>query len=46
MKETKLKAFGYNCPCGYQVRVYIDCGIPQEQYTCRKCGARVKRMEI
>ncbi len=44
--STRMRSFRYSCSCGYQVKVFIDFGIPQELYRCRKCGNSVKREEI
>jgi|GEM_PF-332147 len=44
--EYKNREFSYNCNCGHTVRVFIDFGIPQEKYKCRKCGNLITREEI
>jgi hypothetical protein len=46
MKEYKLREYSYNCGCGYRLKVVIDCGIPQDHFKCRRCGASVARSEL
>ena len=45
MKEYRLKSYAYTCKCGYVLTVYIDSGVPQEQFKCRRCGMPVPRKE-
>ncbi len=45
MKEFIIKSYSYCCRCGYAVKVFIDCGIPVEQYRCRVCGIMMNRKE-
>ena len=45
MKERSLKRYLYNCKCGFELNVSIDCGIPQDKYRCRMCGEVIKRIE-
>ena len=45
MKDTLIREFAYKCSCGYVAKVFIDFGIPQEYYKCRKCGSKVIRKE-
>ncbi|HNW29439.1 MAG TPA: hypothetical protein PKN50_13260 [Spirochaetota bacterium] len=46
MKEVKLRSYAYRCSCGYEVKVFLDSGIPQETFTCRNCGSVIKRKEL
>jgi predicted SprT family Zn-dependent metalloprotease len=45
MKEIRLRSFSYRCSCGYEVRVFLDFGVPQEVFKCRMCGGSVSRKE-
>jgi predicted SprT family Zn-dependent metalloprotease len=45
MKEISLRNFSYRCACGFEVRVFLDCGVPQDAYKCRTCGATLQRKE-
>jgi hypothetical protein len=45
MKEIKLKTYTYRCSCGYEIRVFLDCGMPQEVCKCRSCGTSILRKE-
>ncbi len=46
MKEIKLRSYAYRCSCGYEVRVFLDSGMPQETYSCRMCSSVIKRKEL
>ncbi len=46
MQDVKLRNFIYRCRCGYTVNVFIDFGVPQQFYKCRKCGTSVERKEL
>lgn len=43
MKDYALKTYSYQCSCGFTVKVFVDSGMPMEQYRCRSCGAQLKR---
>jgi hypothetical protein len=45
MKEVKLKAYLYRCGCGYELKVFLDSGIPSESCKCRGCGGTIQRKE-
>ncbi|MBN2159719.1 MAG: hypothetical protein JW807_10010 [Spirochaetes bacterium] len=45
MKETQLRTFSYHCSCGYELKVFLDSGIPQESCKCRICGITLHRKE-
>ncbi|MBN1532187.1 MAG: hypothetical protein JXA20_05955 [Spirochaetes bacterium] len=45
MKDFAMRMFTYSCRCGNTVKVFIDCGIPMEQYRCRSCGTMMLRKE-
>ena len=45
MKEIKIKTYSYRCQCGYELRVFLDSGIPQETCKCRQCGSSLGRKE-
>jgi hypothetical protein len=45
MKEIKIKNYAYRCTCGYELKVFLDSGIPQEVCRCRICGVNIKRKE-
>jgi len=44
--DYKNREFAYNCNCGHAVRVFIDFGIPQEKYKCKRCGNFIAREEV
>jgi len=44
--EYRNRRFSYNCRCGYSLNVFIDFGVPQENYRCRRCGNTIHREEI
>ncbi len=44
--DYRNRTFQYRCRCGNTVNVFIDFGIPQEYYRCRKCGRTMKREEL
>ena len=43
MKDYAIKTYSYLCSCGFTVKVFVDSGIPMEQYRCRSCGTAMKR---
>ena len=45
MREIKLRSYSYRCSCGYEVKVFLDFGTPQEVCRCRICGGSVHRKE-
>jgi len=45
MHERNLKTFSYHCACGYDIKVFIDAGLPQERLRCRRCGFTIERSE-
>ena len=45
MKETRIKTYRYHCSCGYELKVFLDAGIPQETCKCRMCGVVLRRKE-
>lgn len=45
MKDVKIKTYLYKCSCGYEVKVFLDSGIPQESCKCKSCGNTVNRKE-
>jgi hypothetical protein len=45
MKEAQIKTYIYRCSCGYELKVFLDSGIPQEACKCRSCGIALKRKE-
>ena len=46
MADYRLRAFEYHCSCGYMVKVFIDFGVPQNVYKCRKCGRETNRQDV
>ena len=46
MADYRLRAFEYHCSCGYTVKVFIDFGVPQNVYKCRKCGKETHRQDV
>lgn len=46
MKEVRLRSYTYRCSCGFELRVFLDSGIPQESCACRKCGVVLQRKEL
>jgi hypothetical protein len=45
MNEIRIKTYRYDCSCGYELKVFLDSGIPQESCKCRMCGLALKRKE-
>ncbi len=45
MKEIRLRTYSYRCTCGYELKVFLDSGIPQENCRCRTCGSSLQRHE-
>jgi len=44
--ENNFKEYDYTCSCGHMIKIFCDSGVPQEKYTCRKCGKVIKRYKV
>ena len=45
MKKVMIRTYTYRCKCGYELKVFLDFGFPQEICKCRKCGVSMRRDE-
>ncbi len=43
MPDYTIRKYRYRCSCGYELKVIIDYGVPQQAVSCRKCSKPIQR---